>query len=90
MSRDFLRGISAPFPCISFCRELTTTFWHQCNVKGSIDICMVNVPAAWALKSLAVPVACMSAAATFLACRIRINIDYLYSPQLGFIFDKLL
>ncbi len=51
---------------------------------------MVNVPAAGALKPLALSVACMSAAAALLARRIGINIDYLYPPQPGLIFNKLL
>ncbi len=51
---------------------------------------MVNVPAVGALKLLAVTVAFMSAAAALLACRMRINVDYLYSLQPGFVFDKLL
>ncbi len=63
--QDPSRGVSAPFPCISFCRELTAAFWRQRYIKGGVDIGMVNVSAVWTLKLLTMSVAYMSAAAAF-------------------------
>ncbi len=89
-ARNLLRGISAPFHCISFCSELTVAFRRQRNVKGCIDISVVNVPTLGALELLTVSVAHKSAAATLFASRMGINIGYLHSPQPGFIFNKLM
>ena len=73
-----------------YCSELTVAFRRQRDIKGGVDIGVVNVPAMRALKLLTVPVADKSAAAALFASRVGINISYLYSPQPGFIFNKLL
>jgi hypothetical protein len=62
-----LRGISAPFHCISFCSELTYAIFLQCDIKGSIDISMVNMSTMWAFKVFTVALACKSATAAILA-----------------------